>query len=105
MSEIPYIYWMIIVGIVTFMFSLVLYYLAMLIRESKDAIKDSREIIQNANKMMEQATLIVNDAQEIVSTLKGTVGEVNEAILVPIKKVGSAISIVGDFLSGLKKNN
>jgi methyl-accepting chemotaxis protein len=103
MSEIPAIFWMIIVSAITIMFSLVLYYLAMLIRESKDAVKDSREIIKNANKIMEQATLIVDDVQDMVSTVKGTVGKINEAILIPIKKIGSTISIVGDFFSGLKK--
>lgn len=103
MSEIPAIYWMIVVGAVTVMFCLVLYYLAMLIKEGRDAVRDSREIIKNANKMMEQATVIVNDVQEVVSSVKRTVGQVNEAILIPIRKIGNTVSMVGDFLGGLKK--
>jgi hypothetical protein len=104
MSNIPPIYWMIIIGFITFMFGLVLYYLAMLIRESKDAVADSRKIIQNTEEILKQATLIVNDLQESVSVVKGTVLQINEAILVPIKKIGSTISVVGDFFTGLKKN-
>jgi len=104
MSEIPPIYWMIIIGFITFMFGLVLYYLAMLIRESKDAVADSRKIIQNTEEILKQATLIVNDVQESISTLKGTVLQINEAILLPIKKIGSTISMVGDFFAGIKKS-
>ena len=86
------------------MFGLVLYYLAMLIRESKDAVADSRKIIQNTEEILKQATLIVNDVQESISAVKGTVLQINEAVLVPIKKIGSTISVVGDFLTGLKKS-
>lgn len=103
MSEIPSIYWMIIIGAVTFMICLVLYYFAMLIKESKDAVKDSRKIIRDTEEILKHATLIVSDVQESVATVKGTIGQINEAILLPIKRVGSAINIVGDFVTGLKK--
>lgn len=104
MSEIPPIYWMIIIGFITLMFGLVLYYLAMLIRESKDAVADSRKLIQNTEEILKQTTLIVNDVQESISTLKGTVFQINEAILLPIRKIGNTISIVGDFFTGLRKS-
>lgn len=105
MSEIPSLYWMIIIGAVTIMICLVLYYFAMLIRESKDAVKDSRKIIKSTEEILKQATLIVNDVQESISTIKGTIGQINEIILVPIKKIGSTITVVGDFVTGLKKSN
>lgn len=95
---------MIIIGFVTIMICLVLYYFAMLIKESKDAVADSRKLIQNTEEILKKTTLIVNDVQESISTLKGTVLQINEAILLPIKKIGSTISIVGDFLTGLKKS-
>lgn len=103
MSEIPSVYWMIIFGAVTFMFCFVLYYLAMLIKESRDAIRDSREMLKSADEILKKTTLIVSDVQEAIATVKGTVDQVNEAILLPIKRVGSAITTVGDFVSGFKK--
>ena len=103
MDTIPAIYWMVIIGAITLMFCLVLYYIAMLIKESRDAVKDSREIIKNADQITKQAALIVDDMQETITALKGTVMSINEAVLVPIKKIGSAITIAGDFLEGLKR--
>ena len=94
---------MVIIGAVTLMFCLVLYYIAMLIKESRDAVKDSREIIKSADQITKQAALMVNDLQETVSTLKSTVMSINESVLIPIKKIGSAITIVGDFFEGLKR--
>jgi predicted PurR-regulated permease PerM len=104
MSEIPAVYWMIIIGVVTFMFCFVLYYVAMLIRESRDAIRDSREMLKSADEILKKTTLIVNDVQETIATVKGTVGQINEAILLPIKRIGSTITTVGDFISGFKKD-
>ena len=103
METIPSTYWMIIIGVVTLMFSLVLYYIAMLIKESRDAVKDSRAIIKNADQITKQAALIVDDMQETVTVLKGTVMSINETVLVPIKKIGSIITVAGDFLEGLKR--
>ncbi len=103
METIPAIYWMVIIGAITLMFCLVLYYIAMLIKESRDAVKDSRAIIKNADAITRQTALIVDDMQETITVLKGTVMSINESVLVPIKKIGSLITIVGDFLEGLKR--
>jgi hypothetical protein len=103
METIPPIYWMTILGVITLMLCLVLYYIAMLIKESRDVVRDSRAIIKNADEIMKQAVLIVNDAQETVSTVKATIMSVNESILVPIKKIGNTVTIVGDFLEGLNR--
>jgi DNA anti-recombination protein RmuC len=103
METIPAVYWMVIIGVVTLMLCLVLYYIAMLIKESRDAVKDSREIIKNADSIMKQTALIMDDVQDTVTTLKGTIISINDTVLVPIKKIGSTITIVGDFLEGLKR--
>lgn len=103
MSEIPAVYWMIIFGAVTFMICFVLYYVAMLLKESKDAVGDSRKIIQGMEGTMKQVDLILADVQATISTVRGTIDEVNEGIIQPIKNVGSAISAVSGFVSGMKK--
>ena len=103
METIPATYWMVIIGVVTFMICFVLYYIAMLIKESRDVVRDSRAIINNADEIMKQTTLIVNDAQEAVSTVKATILSINDSILLPIKKIGNTITIVGDFVEGLHR--
>lgn len=103
MSEISPIYWMIIIGAVTFMVCFVLYYVAMLLKESKDAVGDSRKIIQNAEQTMKQVDLILADVQGTVAIVKNTIEEINEGVIKPIKNIGSAVSAVSGFVSGLRK--
>lgn len=103
MAEISPIYWMIIIGAVVLMFCFVLYYIAMLLKESRDVVRDSRAIIQNADEIMKQSLLIVSDVQESVSMLKGTVATINESVVAPIKRIGNIITMVGDFVDGLKR--
>ena len=103
MSDIPSVYWMIIIGAVVFMICLVLYYLEMLIRESGEVVRETKPLLRNADEILKQTANIVNDAQETISVVKGTLLEVNETVLIPIRKIGSIVNIVGDFVTGLKK--
>jgi len=88
METIPPIYWMIVIGILASLLSFILFEIGML-------IKDSRKTLKNVDN-------ITSDAQSIVSTVKGTVEEVNDTIIKPIRGIGSGISAVSGFVSGLK---
>ncbi len=103
MSEIPSIYWMIIIGVIVLMICLVLYYLAMLIKQSGEVVKETKPLLKNADEILKQTASMVNDAQEAVSVVKDTLIEMNETVLIPVRKIGSAINVIGDFLKGLKK--
>lgn len=103
METIPSVYWMIIIGFVVFMICLVLYYLAMLIKETRDVVSDTRPLLKSTQQILDQSTVVVADVQKSVAMLKGTVEELNDAILIPIRKIGTTISMVSDFLTGLKK--
>ncbi len=88
MAEIPPVYWMIMIGLVIIMICFVLFELGMFIRDSRKSLK--------------HIDLIAADAQQIVSTVKGTVDEVNTAIIKPIRGIGAGVSAVSGFVSGLK---
>ena len=79
--NIPPVYWMIVIAAIVVMVCFVLYELGML-------LKDSRKTLHNV--------------EGITSTVKGTVEEVNESIIKPIRGIGSGISAVSGFVSGLK---
>ncbi len=81
METIPSIYWMIVIAAIAILICFVLYQLGML-------LKDSRRTLQNV--------------EGITSTVKGTVEEVNETIIKPIRGIGTGISAVSGFVSGLK---
>jgi predicted PurR-regulated permease PerM len=103
METIPSVYWMIIIAFVVFMICLVLYYLAMLIRETRDVVGDTRPILKSTQQILDQSTLIVEDAQKSVSMLRGIIEELNDAVLVPIRKLGNIVTIASDFLTSVKR--
>ena len=102
MDTIPSVYWMIIIGAVTFMVCLVLYYVAMLLRESKEAVTDGRSLVKDAQKTLQQADLIINDLQASITAVRGAIEEISQSILGPIRKIGAGISIASNFLNRKK---
>jgi len=102
MENIPSVYWMILIGAVTAFVCFVLYQFAMLLRESTGAVKDSRKIINDAKKLVDNANEIIEEATTIVKTLKGTVLQINQAVLVPVKKIGEVFGLAESFSKGLK---
>ncbi|HHX99711.1 TPA: hypothetical protein GX533_03515 [Candidatus Dojkabacteria bacterium] len=88
METIPPLFWMLIVTLLTGLLSFILYQIGMFIKESRNTLK-------NVDSM-------VSDANSIVSTVKGTVEEVNDAIIKPIRGIGAGMSAISGFLSGLR---
>lgn len=72
---------MIVVGVLASLLAFILFELGMLLRDSRKTLKN---------------------VEGITSTVKGTVEEVNDAIIKPIRGIGSGISAVSGFVSGLK---
>ena len=101
METIPPLYWMIIIAVALGFICFVLYEFAMLIRESKHAVADSRKIIQEAEKTVDMANNILTEATGIIGTVKDTVSEVNSAIIKPVRKISSLVSIASAFTEGL----
>lgn len=79
---------MVVITVLTGLLSFILYEIGMFIKESRSTLKN----VEN----------ITSDAQSVVSTVKGTVEEVNDAIIKPIRGISSGLSVVNGFLSGLK---
>lgn len=94
MELIPPIYWMIVIAFVAGFICFVLYQLGMLFKETKDTVKESRGILEEAQET-------VKSANEILAVAKETVFEVNNAVIGPIKRISSILSISSSFLEGL----
>ena len=94
MEGIPSIYWMGIFGILTGFICFVLYQLGML-------IKDGRGIVVKAGETVSEVNSLVRDVSEIVGGVKGMVTQVNSALLVPLKKISSLLSVASSFTEGL----
>jgi len=94
MEGIPSIYWMILIGILTGFICFVLYQLAMLLSDSRSVVRDTDETVKELNK-------VVKDVNEIVGTVKGTVYQVNDAILIPLKRISTVLSVVSGISEGI----
>jgi len=69
--------------------------------ETKKAIEEGMKIMEDAGKTLKQVDLIVNDIQASVSSVREAVGEINQSILAPIRKLGYGVSAITGFLGGL----
>ena len=86
MGEIPSMFWMIIVGILTLFVCYVLYQLAMLLRESRDSVK-------GINKTVEDLNNIVSEVNGIIDIVKTPVLQITGAL--------HGISAVAGVISGI----
>lgn len=91
MEQIPSWYWMTIIGFLTALFGLILYYLAQLIKETTTTVVEVRETITDSRKLVQSASQIVEEVQGIIGTVKSTVDEVNVAVLGPVRQIGETI--------------
>ena len=101
MEGIPSIYWMVLIGTLTGFICFVLYQLAMLLSDSRSVVKNTNETVKEVNKTIQEVNEIVKEVNEIISTVKGTVYLVNDAVLVPVKKISTVLSVVSGISEGL----
>ena len=79
METIPAWYWMVIVGALTALTCVILYYIAMLVKESTRTIVEVRETITDSRKIIQASTVMIEDAASIVAGVKGSVEEFNKS--------------------------
>ena len=106
MQEITATYWMIIIGFLTFFFCLVLLYIVLLLKESKDAIKESKEILQASKESVLKVGRIVDTLENTVNYAKATVEEVSNRVLMPFNAIGGLVDrVVGSVENKLSRSD
>jgi methyl-accepting chemotaxis protein len=110
METIPPIYWMIVIGFLALFFCLILYYIAMLFKETsetvsavKSIVKESKGMVKNVEKILEESTEIVAAAKRTTLMVENTATEIKEYVIQPIKKIGGVFSMISGFAEGFKK--
>ena len=94
MEGIPSIYWMILIGIFTGFVCFVLYQLGMFFKDSRVVVRKAEETVGLANELVEEVS-------EIVGTVKGTIYQINSAVLVPLRKITTVLSVVSGIAEGI----
>jgi hypothetical protein len=95
-ETIPSIYWMIIIAVPVAFLTFIFFELGMLLKDSRNVVVEAKETLKKTNK-------VLDDAQEIVNTVKSTVNEVNQAVVTPIRTIGSVLASITGFIQGLKR--
>lgn len=110
METIPPLFWMILLTFLAIFFCLILYYIAMLFKETsqtvaevKIIVKESRGMIKNVEKILEESSEIVSATKRTTLMIENTASEVKEHIIQPIKTIGEIFSMVAGFFDGFKK--
>lgn len=105
MESIPSEYWMIVIGVLSALLGLILYYLAMFLKEStktvvevQGVVRESKEVLKKANTIADNAGVIVSSFREMSNGIQSSLSETVETILTPLQKLGSVISAIIDLL-------
>ncbi len=105
METIPAQYWMVIIGALSALLGLILYYVAMFLKEStktvvevRGVVKESKEVLQKTNAIVDDAGIIVSSFKEVSNGIQTSLSETVDSILTPLQKLGSVISALIELL-------
>ena len=101
-NEIPAIFWMVIISGLSVLLGLILYYFAMILREATNTMSEVTKTVQKSNLLLDDAAEVVSVAKTSAKKLEGTVDTMNEAVLVPLKSIGSVLHTLSGFISGFR---
>ena len=91
MQEIPSVFLMVIISVVTIFFCFVLYHLAMLLKESKNTVKELQKSVNDINSITSELTGIINSIKTPVGQIVGVV-----------QRVSSVFSVASGIIDGFK---
>lgn len=93
MNEIPAIFWMVIIAGLSAIFALILYYVAMLLRETTGAVEDARGVIQKTDAIVGDVTEVSGALKGTVTMLTGTVDKIHDSLLKPFRNLAETAGV------------
>ena len=104
MDQIPSTFWMIIISVITFGFTAVLIYFALLIKESMKTVREMRFLLIETHEIMDSAKIILEKVGRVVDTVGSTTETISTMLLKPFAFVTTAIQSVKSFASGFVRD-
>jgi uncharacterized protein YoxC len=92
MEEIPAWFWMVVVAGLSGMLGLIMYYTAMLLRETTLTVKEVKYLVVEFHDILDSTKMLMEKVNRAVDTLSATVEAVSESILRPLAVVGSWVT-------------
>lgn len=89
MQEIPPWFWMIIISGLSGLFGLILFYVAMLLKESMMTIREFRYMLVEVHDIIDSAKIAIEKGQRIIDMISSTVETISDSVLKPIAAVST----------------
>lgn len=103
-NEIPALFWMVIITGLSSLFGLILFYIAMLLKDTRSTVQEVTKTVEKSNNILDEVEGVVTTARESVSLLKDTASEINRSIVTPVRSIGSILHTLSGFLDGFRDN-
>jgi len=91
MDQIPSVFWMAIIGVLTIFICYVLYHLAMLLNESRSTVFQLRMTLKDVNGIVSEVTSMIDGIKTPVYQITGVV-----------QRVSSVFNVVSGVMDGFK---
>ncbi|MDD3661751.1 MAG: hypothetical protein PHG63_01675 [Candidatus Dojkabacteria bacterium] len=99
MEEIPSWFWMAIVSGLSAMLALIMYYIAMLLRETTLTVREFKYMVVEFHDILDSAKALLEKVNRISETISDTVEAVSVSVLQPLAVVGSWVTAIKSAVS------
>lgn len=99
MSDIPSWFWMLIIAGLSGMLGLIMYHMAMLLRETTLTVREFRYVVTEMHDIIDTAKAFLDRVNRIADTIENTVGAVSESILKPLAAIGVWMNTIKGVVS------
>jgi cell division protein FtsB len=101
-NQIPALFWMVIITGLSSLLGLILFYCAMLLKDTRSTVQELTKTVAKSNKLLDEVDDVVITAKESVSLLKDTATEINRSVVAPVRSLGSVLHTLSGFVEGFR---
>lgn len=99
MDTIPSWFWMVIIAGITGMVGLILFYVAMLLKESMLTVREFRYMMVEMHDIIDTVKVATEKLKNIMDMIESSVKMIKTAILKPIASIGSIFERIREFFT------
>lgn len=92
MDVIPAWYWMVIIAGLSGMLGLIMYYMAMFLRETTLTVREFKYVVVDFHDIMDVARTFFEKVNRVADTVSSTVDVVSNSILKPVAMIGTVFN-------------
>ena len=99
MTDVPAWFWMIVIAGLSGMLGVIMYYMAMLLRELTLTVREARYVVVEFHDILDSAKIMLEKANRAVDTVASTLETISSTIIKPVIAIGTALTAVRSFVT------